>query len=130
GLFAFEQFAWDKPGFGLRPLGKALRPVSRLLIHVFKTAEGATGQEVGLGSPETPLAAGLAIGMPFFMGYPCKAVGLGKGYHFGMNNRVLAGAVQHRQVGVVDNAGFSRIPPPTQGFIEEALHAPPVEAAV
>src|SRR5208282_1343684 len=130
GLLAFEKFSGDKPGFGLRPLGKTFRPVSRLLIHVFKTAERATGQEVGLGSPETPLTAGLPIGMPFFMGYPGKAVGLGKGYHFGINNRVLAGAVQHRKVGVVDNAGFSRIPPPAQGLMEEALHAPTVEAPV
>src|SRR5271169_5180530 len=83
-----------------------------------------------VGSPDTPLAAGLAIGMPFFMGQPGKAVRLGKGYHLRMKNRVFAGAVQHCQVGVVDDTDSSRIPQPAQRLMEEALHAPTVEASV
>src|SRR5208282_6594372 len=47
-------------------------PLARLLIQIFPTGKGASGQEVVLDEPEGPLDARRAVGMTDRMGHEVK----------------------------------------------------------
>ena len=101
--FHGEELARDGPEMFLVGGVDLVAPLARLLIQVFPTGEGASGQEVILDEREGPLHTRRTVGIADRMRHEVKAETLGEGGHFGHGNHLASGAAQHHHMGVVDH---------------------------
>src|ERR1700757_1599968 len=78
-------------------------PLARLLIQIFPTGEGPSGEEVSLDKAERPLYAGGAIGVTQFMRHESKPEAVAEGFHLRDGDHLPSRTAQHHHMRVVDH---------------------------
>src|SRR5580700_8802435 len=78
-------------------------PLSRSLIQVIPTAEGAPRQEVILDEMEGTFYARRTVGIPNRVRHELKTEALSKGSHLRYRHHVASTAAQHHHVRVIDH---------------------------
>ena len=64
------------------------------------------------------------------MGEPLKAIGLGELDHLRMKNRFFPGAVQDRQIRVINNATPRGIPKKSERLMKKTLHQKAIKVRI
>src|SRR3974390_540755 len=98
-----------------------IAPLTRPLIQILPTAEGAPRQKVILDEVEGTFHARRTVGIPNGVRHKLKAEALPKGGHLGHRNHVASTAAQHDYVRVVDHGASRGAAEVAQRFGEKHL---------